>query len=471
MSSQSEDPFTSLVETSFQKLDSTGREVLLALATLAPAPNTFSQDAALDLGRGTLAQLYQLCELGLLQQPATGRYSLPSAVQELLRKKQISPDVLRRVTQYFAQYAHTYEAQLSAIELEYENILRALDIARELNEYRDVLQIIVSLSRALELRGSYHAWRDLLSEAVNTASGTDDRNLKATALMHLARVELKTGNFEKAEYYAREVLKLEPDSLVRTDLLITLGHILLDRAHILEAQTYLEEALRLARGGNAPGTARQAAVILGTVLTRLGNYEDAASLTITAMEEAEQAGDLAVFASLATNLGVIRFHQGRYDEAIEVDDRGFTIAERIGFTEKQAALLQAKGGALVAKGNPEMALPLFDRALESAREIGHRWYVAIILKERGEALLKLERLDESIDQFRKSLTEAPADAKDVAGYAHWGLARCLLRQGQTAAAVQEGSESLRIFEEIKYHLAPEVRRWLIDLNSRNLSRD
>lgn len=463
---RSGDGFESLVEMSFNKLDESTRAALLSLARLAPAPNTFSEDAAMAIGIGRLEQLQNLCRQGLIKNASAGRYSLSAPVWEILQQHPCPPESEHRIASYFAHYADVFQAQTTVIQKEYDNIFRGMEAARHSGHPEEFLTIIVSLSRALDLRGEYGKWRDLLAEALSNPPDQADKHLQAIASMHLARLELKTGDLSSAEKHARRSLESDAGPEVHVDALITLGHVLLDRGELENARAHLTKALELARANEAPGAARQAAVILGVVLTRLGAYEQAAFITAAAMQDAKAAGDLAVCASLATNLGVIYFHQGRFQEAIEADDGGLAVARQIGFREKEAALLQAKGGALVASGKADSALPLLAEALEIANTLGHRWYMATILKEQGEALLSLSRIDESAERFRLTLSAGPGEAEDLRGYAHWGLARCYLEKGEYPAAIAEAEESLQIFGKMNHHLAPAVRIWLANVQAK-----
>lgn len=467
----SSDRFRALVAMSFEKLDAPLRAMLLPLLTLPPDPNTFSEDAAIAIGAGSIEKIQKLSESGLLRNLFSTRYSVSKEVCDVLRKYEAPPESERRIAEYYARYADVFQAQTTAIQGEYDNILRGLEAARRAGMRHEFLSIVVALSRALDLRGDYERWRESLKQAVHNPPENADRGLEAIASMHLARLELKAGNLADAEALARKALSSNPEGAVRADALITLGHVLLDQSRLEEARAAVQEGLEVAKEVAAAGAVRQAAVILGTVLTRLGQYEDAAAVTVPAMQEATEAGDLSVFASLATNLGVIYFHQGRFAEAVEVDDRGLAVARQIGFREKEAALLQAKGGALIELGRAEEALGILEEALQIARSIQHRWYIATILKEGGEAHLALGHSFESIQAFEGARQTAPAEAAELHAYAHWGLARSYEAMGVHKQAILEGEESLSTFEQIHHHLAPKVREWLASLDPASTDRE
>lgn len=461
MSDLRTDEFKALVDIGLRTVGERAREFLTTVAALPPAPNTFSQDAALHLGLSDVSQLESPRQLGLITKPSTGRYSITRPVHEVLKSQKPDYHAVTRLVNYYSRYADIFQTQVTAIECEYDNICSAMQIGRDIGAGENLLMsMTVCLSRALDLRGDYKRWSKLLKEAITGSREGADPALKAVAIMHLARLDLKSGKLLEAEVHAREALDLNPsDASLRVDTLITLGHVLLDKGDLQHARGYLEQALSLAREYDWPSAARQAVVILGALLTRLGRYPEAASITEQAMADANQTGDLAVFASLATNLGVIYYYQGLYAKAVETDERGLAIARQIGFREKEGALLQAKGGALIEVGDAEQALISLAEALNIFVEIDHRWYIGITRKEQGEAYLKIGDIPNSVKHFKMALQEGAPEAQDVLGYSHWGLARAFREQGNTREAMREAGAALEVFGP-SHRMAPIIVEWL-----------
>lgn len=389
----------------------------------------------MHLGLSDVSQLESLRQLGLITKPSTGRYSITRPVHEVLKSQKPDYHAVTRLVNYYSRYADIFQTQVTAIECEYDNICSAMQIGRDIGAGENLLvSMTVCLSRALDLRGDYKRWSKLLKEAITGSREGADPALKAVAIMHLARLDLKSGKLLEAEVHAREALDLNPsDASLRVDTLITLGHVLLDKGDLQHARGYLEQALSLAREYDWPSAARQA--------------------------DANQTGDLAVFASLATNLGVIYYYQGLYAKAVETDERGLAIARQIGFREKEGALLQAKGGALIEVGDAEQALISLAEALNIFVEIDHRWYIGITRKEQGEAYLKIGDIPNSVKHFKMALQEGAPEAQDVLGYSHWGLARAFREQGNTREAMREAGAALEVFGP-SHRMAPIIVEWL-----------
>ena len=112
------------------------------------------------------------------------------------------------------------------------------------------------------------------------------------------------------------------------------------------------------------------------------------------------------------------------------------------------------------QGDYEAAGENLQDALELARAIENRWLISEVLCIWGELYLKQQQWMEASSAFQDVLKTAPTDGKELLATAHYGLARVLRAQGNSAEARQQGQLSVSLFTSIGHRQVATVQAWL-----------
>lgn len=120
--------------------------------------------------------------------------------------------------------------------------------------------------------------------------------------------------------------------------------------------------------------AREGATLgnLGTVYFSLGQYIQAATFFQQDLAIAREVNDRAEEGRALGNLGVIYLQNGHYQQAIDMLEQRLTIAQEVGDRLGEEIALGNLGTAHVNLGHYQQALDLFQRQYSIARQIGDR---------------------------------------------------------------------------------------------------
>ncbi|MCP5099491.1 MAG: hypothetical protein GY943_28380, partial [Chloroflexi bacterium] len=132
-------------ETSWQLLSVDEQAILAALSVF---PTTFTAVAADQVAGATLFDLDSLCEKSLLlQQQESERYVMHSLVRQFAAEKLAtrSSDMSRAFVDYFYQFAHQNQADYTALQPEWGNLLTAVTKAHAHQSWQKVLDFVKAL--------------------------------------------------------------------------------------------------------------------------------------------------------------------------------------------------------------------------------------------------------------------------------------------------------------------------------------
>lgn len=188
---------------------------------------------------------------------------------------------------------------------------------------------------------------------------------------------------------------------------------------------------------------------LGTLLSVVGQNDEALAESSASLRIAEDLGDRAGVAASLHQIGMIRQKRGEYDAALELYERSLKIVEEIGDREGVASSLHQIGMIHQDRGEYEAALKLYERSLQIAEELGHQAGVAasihqtaIVHQERGEYEAALELYERSL-----KIREELGDPSGVAGSLHQ-IAIIHEYRGEYEAALDLYKQSLNIKLEL-----------------------
>lgn len=176
---------------------------------------------------------------------------------------------------------------------------------------------------------------------------------------------------------------------------------------LLDVQGWFTDAVHLhslalheARAdGDRPGEARSEA-LLGQVLHRLGDLDDATTRSQRALELVDTAVDPDTSASAASNLGVIAWLRGDFDSADGWFGQALETIQVHDTTRSEAGVLGNLGAVAVELGDLELGAERHRRAYEAAEAEGN-------LQVAATALLNLGNLE----SFTGRYADAEASAR------------------------------------------------------------
>jgi len=198
-------------------------------------------------------------------------------------------------------------------------------------------------------------------------------------------------------------------------------------------------------GENRTGELAGLEADIAEAAVKLGRVEEAADIYTSALEVAEEAGDVEAQAAAYGKLANAYKLLGRNDEAIQVLTKSLELAQLNEDGARQVAAYEALGDAYTALGRSQEAISVLSKSLELAEKT---WDVAgqgRAQRGLGVALISLGRHTEAADMFSKAL-EVAERTGDAAGInaASKGLGAVYTTLGQYDEAVTTLKKTMEI---------------------------
>ncbi|HEY7782978.1 MAG TPA: NB-ARC domain-containing protein [Ktedonobacterales bacterium] len=488
-------------------LDADVSKTLHALAIFPSKPNTFAEDAALAVADCPPEALDSLCDVGLLESVAAGRYTLHQTIADYALPLLDNHGPHVRFAVFMVEYVDAHAGDYSALDDERENILAALASAAGQGARDHLLRGAVALAPYLEARGLYAAADNVLALAEQAAAGGGEEKLLARIDLHRARVAELSGAHARADtLYGEATAAAERagDRETLCDLLTHRGELAYNHGDFTAAEQLLADALKLA---HALADRRRSGSILrnlGEVSDARGDFPAGEQRYVRALNFARMAGDLETMSACLQDLGATAAKRGQFEEAERALTEGLEYARALGHPQRTSALLANLGVVAVYRGHLpvaktyllqslEMARSIanpvrqvnalqnlgflaryeraYDRAQEylseamtGARSLDHRWLIAETLIECGELELARQRPAVANSVFAEALEVARDssghDMRELVAGGLFGLARVCLATGDIAGAREHGQESWRLYADLGLIAARDVSAWL-----------
>lgn len=239
------------------------------------------------------------------------------------------------------------------------------------------LDLLFGYEQVLDVLGRRDDQAVALSAMRTLADATGTR--RAAVLRRTAWYLGHTDRFEEAARAAQEALGADTvagDQVEMTEDRLVLGMIGLWSGELATAVGHLREGARLASEAGQQAQVRRA---LGSALSAVQEYEEAAREAETALELFGAADDPRGQAEALGLLGVITMERGRAADAVGYYDRAVVLCREIGYRHGEAVNTGNRGNALWYAGRIPDALTSFAAAIDLFRSMGNR---------RGEALVQ-----------------------------------------------------------------------------------
>lgn len=363
------------------QLGEDGRSVLLALSLFVPSASRSALCEVAGFG-DDLARLersvQQLTELWLIETTASNeRLRIEGLTRELakvrLSKSKNTLDYKKRFIAYFLNLAQAHSEKqpddYQALEQEKDNILSAIDIAFEVEDWESVqgLASIVSapVSGLLSVRGF---WGDAIrtsQQGLAAARRSNSRRPLAVFTHSLAHMYYKRGEIQNIGNLMDESLALWRELEDRVGIVRTL--------HLM--------ALIAARQNN-PVEARRL-------------YEECLQISTA-------VSDKRGIADIVHQLAIMSHEEGQLEKARELYEQSLSIERELKNEPGIAISLHSLGSLARSQGNFAEARKLFNESLEIKRKLRNEHSIAYTLWGLG----LLEMLEQNAAEAARLLTES-----------------------------------------------------------------
>lgn len=199
-----------VIEISDQHLSKQAHNMLCTLAVFPAKPNSFSEEAALEISQEPVETLDELWDVGLLEASGPGRYMLHQTIVDYAGSLETNPEaeVGQRLIQYTIDYLQVHGQDYKSIEVEINNLLAGLDMAIKLEMSRELFVAITCFAPYMRARSHYALADHYLQIAFKNATQQQNAQACIVLLQLLADFAVRREAYTEAESYTRHGLEL-----------------------------------------------------------------------------------------------------------------------------------------------------------------------------------------------------------------------------------------------------------------------
>jgi predicted ATPase/class 3 adenylate cyclase len=245
----------------------------------------------------------------------------------------------------------------------------SLAIARQLDEPKQIADILHSLGWLSVLRGDTSGARGLLEECLKLFQRIADAPSKARVMTRLGYVCFMEGDFARSMMLAAEgatLARVIGDERVLADALVYLGLAEQYAGDLSSARRRFEECLPIARRFGDRHLISMTLNMLGQLAVQQGAHEEARRLLREVLLLAQQVGNIRRQSLSLSAVATLAKSQGEYELAIRLDAAAQAAARSVG------TVRAAPARAITDREIAEARDLLGDPAATDAREAGRR---------------------------------------------------------------------------------------------------
>jgi len=281
-----------------------------------------------------------------------------------------------------------------------------LDLVDQLDDVRMTAEVHLSQAKLHIRRSSYPEALAECYKVRSLAEESGDPDLRAQALHNIALVLWYMEEFDDAESYFLDELKVQSDHAGPGSLAQTyhyLGAISWKRGQFDESEQNFQTALKLRdEAKQIPGKA-STLLALGAMYWSKGKFDDSLQIYEEVRSLAAKIGDQRGEARALSNLGLASRSIGDYEAALTYLGESIEIHENMGDLKALATDLNHIGVVFWLLGAYKQASKNLDRALQLYDQINSSIGLAIVSHNRALVLWKLGKFDDAIALFSASM--------------------------------------------------------------------
>ncbi len=396
-----------------QQVSQEARTLLRTLAIFPPKPNTFSEEAAVAVSALPVETLDELTDAGLVESSGPERYTLHQTIADFARTQLTDEAVAGRFVAYFVDFVEARTTDNSALERESSNILAALETAFERGIHPSLVRGVHTFAPFLITRGLFALAETHLLRSQRAAQDLEDAIAQETALLHLGKIAEQRGNY-------------------------------------IQAQTYWQGGLSLARQHAHHHSMAQMLRELGGLAWSQGQFAQAHQYLAEALNTLRQLDDQQGIAGTLKNLGNLVVEQGQPEQARQLYEEALDVYRRLGDQRGVAFTLHNLGILAREQGQPERARQLYEEALISLRHLGDLNSSATVLNNLGNLARHQGQFEQALQFLNESLAiQQRLGTRRGAAFALLNLGNLATDQGQFEQARQFYEDALAIFHDLQ----------------------
>ncbi|MBN2002010.1 MAG: tetratricopeptide repeat protein [Anaerolineae bacterium] len=352
-------------------LDAAARDAIRALAVFPPKPNSFSEAAALAVSAVSPETLDTLIDHGLLTVGDLGAMMLHQTISDYMRLKLAeSPEAQRtvhaRMAVYYASFVEAHQEDYSALEVEWSNIQRALDLAFA----DDIVPALIQTVMALQVFFL-------------------DRGVVEQARKHLNR--------------ALQMARQQKDTQTIIALMHNLGSMAMQHGMYTQALEFYQKSLELAEANDDWPHVGAALRGLGSAWFYLGDNVQAKETLLRGLSIVRAIHDRLSEGKILNNLGGLYLNMDQPDRAVEFLQQALAIAREGGNRRSETVTLNNLGVSYMSLGQMEKSSEYYRQALALARKTNERWGEGTALRGLGSVQRTLGQFEVALDYYRQGL--------------------------------------------------------------------
>ena len=249
---------------------------------------------------------------------------------------------------------------------------------------------------------------------------------------------------EAAAYYRKAL-----DAKQALPTFLNLGAALLNSSEFEQAQEVLGMGLQMAQRMEKRLFEAAFHANLGTINSRLANYEAAAAECTTATDLFRGVGDSRGQADVLLTVGNLQLNQGNRDQARRTFEQALKRYEIVKSSLGRANALGNLGNLHLGAADFDEALKHHQRALEIHEQTGNPLGRANALSNLGNVRFRTEKHDEALKAYRAALKvyeQIGASLGSAGALANVG--NVLRKQGKGAEALSTYEQALEVHTEV-----------------------
>ena len=426
-----------------KQMEDGGRAVLLALSFFKPSGTRpmVGEVAGMSLTKDRDKKRFKkaqqtLASLRLIKQTPDGQRLTVAGLTRDFAKARLSRDprgktFRPRFVSRFVRYAETHEeptaADLNALEAEKDNLLGAMDVAYETEDWKSVSGIMFAIDEFLFIRGYWDERIRRGEQAVAVARRSDD----------VKGVLLHSGN---------------------------IAVVLMRRGEYKEARPLWEQALAYYKKAGSEYDVSVYLSNLGVLASMEGDYEQARRLYEEGLEIKKKLGDSKGVAGILHNMGILTHVQGTYAEALRLYEESLETSKNLGERLDIAFSLHQLGMLALDEGKLGGSEEYLEQSLSILRGLGDKAGIAQCLESIGVLRVAQGRYPEAEALFDESskLVEALSIPRLV-GSLKYSRGLLAEKRGDVTEAKRLFKEALEILERLDFPKAEKTRQALARL--------
>ena len=313
---------------------------------------------------------------------------------------------VEKKTEVALQYANYFYA-VSNYPSAGDAARKAIELSQDLDEKEMECLANNYLGKSLMKQDIYEEAKEILGKGLILANRSGRKDLFADTLVSLGIIDIYKGTFDQAQSSLEQALKVfqENGNLSGEGRTYTwLGNLFFQQGNHHKANGYQEKSLKIARKIGDRLSESGSLTNLGIVKSSQGDFSSAKELYEHALYITREIGSQGNEAGLLSNLGFNAKQLGLYHEAEHYLKESLAIYSQIGIRVGECVALINLGSVSHDKGEHINAQNYYTKALDLACEIGSIDYEGYALAGLGNVFIGLGQLDIAEETLQKSIS-------------------------------------------------------------------